>query len=581
MNAADRRGKLPLFGCPVVPFVLAVVLGASSWAADAPPSATPKKPADYRSAIARLEGIVAGELKRGSFSAASIALIDDQQTIHVKGFGFADGDRRVPATAQTVYRAGSISKLFTALAAMQLAEQGKLDIDKPVTGYDSAFRIVNPFDADGPITLRQLMCHRSGMVRESPVGSYFDPCQPPVAATVASIAPCVLVYPPGSRTKYSNVGPTVAGQVVEKVSATPFAQYQAKNLLEPLGMKSSAFLLSDALRLRLATGWMDVADGRGGFRRIPAPRFELGTVPAGNLYTTAEDLGRFASFLLAEGRAGDRRLVKPETLCQMFSVQLTSDKAAYGLGFHVGTFRKHPLISHMGAVYGFTSSLVVLPQPKVAAVVLTNEDIATGPVRKLGDAALGLLLEAKLGEPMPQDQPAQGGLTDPAALAGQYESESYWARIEAAEGKLVADVSGKKVSLTPTGPDKFLADGSLFAREPVEFQRDEKRRAIAFTALTQKFRRVDPAAVPQVPAEWQKFLGSFGPDFIPLIVSVRHGHLYAMTENMADYRLAPLCRTVFKLPPGMYVDEQLVFQVASDGSVPSILFANVPMHRRP
>jgi len=101
-----------------------------------------------------------------------------------------------------------------------------------------------------------------------------------------------------------------------------------------------------------------------------------------------------------------------------------------------------------------------------------------------------------------------------------------------------------------------------------------------FSALKQKFRRVDRDAVRAVPDDWKRLLGSYGPEFIPLVVSVKHGHVYAMTENMVDYRLTPLCRTVFKMPPGMYVDEQLVFQVGPDGEVYSVILANMVLPRR-
>jgi hypothetical protein len=87
--------------------------------------------------------------------------------------------------------------------------------------------------------------------------------------------------------------------------------------------------------------------------------------------------------------------------------------------------------------------------------------------------------------------------------------------------------------------------------------------------------------VAEIPRAWEKFLGSYGPDFIPLIVSTRHGHLYAMTENMFDYRLTPLNQMVFKMPPGLYTDEYLIFQLGADGHVHGIVMANVPMpHRR-
>jgi hypothetical protein len=97
--------------------------------------------------------------------------------------------------------------------------------------------------------------------------------------------------------------------------------------------------------------------------------------------------------------------------------------------------------------------------------------------------------------------------------------------------------------------------------------------------LNQTCRRVDPRTPREIPGAWKDFLGAYGPEFIPLIISVKHGHLYAMTENMYDYRLTPLNRVVFKMPPGMYVDEQLVFLRDEAGRVPTALFANMPLKR--
>ena len=109
--------------------------------------------------------------------ALSIALVDNQQIVWARGFGFADVQKQTPATADTVYRVGSVSKLFTDLAVMQLVEQGRLDLDAPVSRVLPEFSPRNPFNT--PITLRQLMSHRSGLVREPPLGHYFDPSTPP------------------------------------------------------------------------------------------------------------------------------------------------------------------------------------------------------------------------------------------------------------------------------------------------------------------------------------------------------------------------------------------------------------------
>lgn len=569
--------------CRGVPWAIAIVFAVNiaAVAADAVFQEKQAQKVDYSDASERLARIVDAELQRGILSGAAVALVDDQRIVLARGFGLADKRRNVPAGSRSVYRAGSISKLFTAIAAMQLAERGRLDVDQPISTYDPGFRIVVPFDDAGPITLRQLMCHRSGLVRESPVGGYFDPSQPTVAATVASIAPCVLVNRPNTQTKYSNIGATVIGHVVARVSGVPFDEYQQEHLLGPLGMRDSAFKLNRAIRRRLAPGLMLAADGKGGFREIEAPLFELGTIPAGNLYTTAEDLARFVMFLLGEGRAGDRQLLEPRTLEEMFTVQLTEEKTGFGLGFHVGEFADTKMVSHMGAVYGHTASVAALPREKLGVVVLANQDIATGPVRKLTDAALELMREAKLGKRAePGPEPITVEPAELAKLAGDYESESYWARIEVENGGARVNLSGQPLALTPIEADKFLADGRFAHRESFAFQRGDSGEVTGFDALKQKFRRVDADAADEVPDQWQGFLGSYGPEFIPLVVSIRHGHLYAMTENMVDYRLTPLCRTVFKMPPGMYVDEQLVFQVGPDGKVHSVILANMTLPRR-
>src|SRR5690606_13483285 len=151
-------------------------------------------------------------------------------------YGKADMEKGAAADADTIYRAGSISKLFNAVGAMQLVEQGKLDLDSPIQKALPEFSIVNPFRDPGTLTVRQMLSHHSGMIREAPVGGYLDPTQPTVKATVASVADCVLVNnPPNPKARYANVGPTIVGRAVEVQSGMSFSEYQDKYVLEPLG----------------------------------------------------------------------------------------------------------------------------------------------------------------------------------------------------------------------------------------------------------------------------------------------------------------------------------------------------------
>jgi len=162
-------------------------------------------PVDYSNAIAKLEMAIREELAAHQLHGMSVALVDDQRIIYANGFGSVRRD--------TIFRAGSISKLFNAVAIMQQVEKGRIDLDAPIQTYGPQFNIVVPFEKAPPITIRQLLCHRSGMIRETPVGGYFDPNEPGLAATVDSVRSCVLVNPPNIKTRYSNVGPSIAGQV--------------------------------------------------------------------------------------------------------------------------------------------------------------------------------------------------------------------------------------------------------------------------------------------------------------------------------------------------------------------------------
>lgn len=573
--------RSPILGQLVsVAGIVCLVILASPITFAEEPAEKQKTPVDYADAVGRLEQVVEAELARGFLTGLSIALVDDQKIVFSGGFGLDDKNSRKPATAKTVYRAGSISKLFTALSVMRLVEEGKLDLDEPVTTYLPDFSIVVPFEDCPPITLRQLMCHRSGLIREAPAGGYLDDSEPTIDATVASVAPCVLTHRPNTTTKYSNLGVTVVGQAVARVSGMPFERFQRENVLGPMGLNSSGFALDGAMRERLSTSYMRVADGRGGFLEIETPHFELGTIPAGNLYTRAEDLARFLSILFAGGMAGDERIINAETLEEMCTPQLIDDKEGFGLGFHVGQYREHRTIGHSGAVYGFSSSLVGLTEHKLGVIVLANQDIVGGTVRRVCNAAMDLLLEAKLNEEIPPEKEAVTlDAEGMAPYTGDYESESYWARVEIGEDGLEMDISGQPVKLVCTAADEFLGTGRWVSEATVEFKKDDAGQVTAFNALGQDFNRVDPEKIAKIPRAWKQFLGSYGPEFIPLVVSVKHGHLYAMTENMVDYRLTPLNRTVFEMPPGMYLGEQLVFQVDRDGSARSAVLANMTLNR--
>src|SRR5882762_5792863 len=191
--------------------------------------------------------------------AISIAIVDDQQTVWAEGFGFADPKDKKPATAETVYRIGSVSKLFTDIAIMQMVERGELDLDAPITNYLPDFHPKNPFGT--AITLRQLMSHRSGLLREPPVGNYFETSEPSLAATVRSLNDTELVFAPNTHTKYSNAAIAVVGYLLEARSHQPFATYLKSSVLDRMALVHSSFEPDPNIIRNLAKAEMWTYDG--------------------------------------------------------------------------------------------------------------------------------------------------------------------------------------------------------------------------------------------------------------------------------------------------------------------------------
>ena len=510
-----------------------------------------------------LDSIVREERGEWGLDGVGVALVDDGEIVVAKGYGGAN--------RHSVFRVGSISKLLNALAVMQQVEAGKLALDAPLS---SEFLPLNPF-ADAPIvTLRQILCHRSGLQREGAVGGYLDPTEPSLADTVASVRSGVSVTEPGKKMRYSNLAPSIAGFLVSQATGLSYPEYQKKKILEPLGMSDSVWRLSEVKEGRLIRSFMRVADGRGGWNRRETPVFDLGTIPAGNLFSTLDDLTRFATALMNGGKG----LLSLESLEEMWRPQLTEADRGFGLGFSVGRFGGHRSVSHSGAVYGHSTSFIVLPEARLACIVLVNEDIANGRVRRIAHGALKLLLAERRNEVPENESVTPYQHKDLSIFVGDYESESYWGHLELLDGKLIGNLSGQETRFREKANREFLADSRIMDRGVARFHSDSNGKITGFTLGGQNYQRI-PRKARELPSIWQELQGTYGHEFIPIIVSERHGHLYAMTENMVDYRLRPESRQVWSLPPGMYVDEEVVFQIDDMGRAFRMNFANMIFDR--
>lgn len=306
--------------------------------------------------------------------ALSYGVVYDQQLIWTRGIGYADLERKTPATPQTLYRIASITKLFTATAIMQLRDAGRLRLDDAVVDYLPWFQVREQAPDDAPITIRQLLTHTSGLPREAAFPYWTDGNFPQRDEIIATLPEQTRVFPPLVQWKYSNLALTLAGEIVASVAQQPFADYIHSAILQPLAMHSTSVVLPDAQRERLATPY-----GRrmpDGSRTVQPFTDCRGLTPAANMSTSVEDLARFAMLQFRNGPAGGAQILKGSTLREMHRVQwLNPDwKMGWGLGFQVRRRGEQTLIEHGGAVPGFRTQLSICPDDKIAFIVFTNAD---------------------------------------------------------------------------------------------------------------------------------------------------------------------------------------------------------------
>jgi CubicO group peptidase (beta-lactamase class C family) len=446
----------------------AALLGALAACQSPPPK--PESPArgDYASTRQYLSQRIQFEMKRHAVTGLSIALVDDQQIVWAEGFGHADRAANVAAAPETVYRVGSISKLFTDTAVMQLAEQGRLDIDQPLQTYLPQFTIRSRFAGAVPITPRNLMTHHSGLP-DSVVNGMWTDHPAPFSSVTTSLRDDYAAYPPDYVFAYSNIGITLLGDMIQTVTGEDFAARLERTLLRPLGMRDASFALG-------LTGPLAAKAYRDGKEADEKP---LRDVPAGGLNANVLDLGRFLQMIFAEGRANGRQILQPATVAQMLAPQngavALDQDFRIGLGWMlIGKIdNAGPVAQHAGATLFHRSQLMILPQHKLGVVVLSNSATAGGVVTDIATAALQLALEVKTG--IRQSEPKK--LTPaPAALTpqqlqswpGQYATHFGYAKVSKNGDRLRATLADANFDLTPRGADKVGLQYRLLGLIPLQ-----------------------------------------------------------------------------------------------------------------
>jgi len=353
----------------------------------------------------------------------SVGLVHDQRLVWAKGYGFAHRDEKVPATPSTLYSVCSISKLFTSIGVMQQRDQDKLRLRDPVADHLPWYD-VDQAHTGGPVTVEGILTHSSGLPRESAHPYWTGPDYPfPTRdEVIEGLGSQETLYPAHQYFQYSNLGMALAGQLVEQASGVGYDEYIRTRILDPLGMNDTyTEIPSEHKGDRFATGYARL-DRKG--ERAEAPFFQSrGIAPAAGFASSVEDLARFASWQFRLLDTGGEELLDANTLREMHRVHWVDPDfdAMWGLGFSVSQRDGERTVGHGGSCPGFRSTMQLIPDDKIAGIVLINAQ-GTNPSQVWAPMAgtLGAALKAI------EDSPGRSAEPNPSFLAeygGLYESD--------------------------------------------------------------------------------------------------------------------------------------------------------------
>lgn len=308
------------------------------------------------------------KMKKYSVPGAAVVVVKDNKEVFKMGYGYGDLKYKAPVDPdKTMFPAGSVSKLFTATAIMQLYEQGKIDLDRNVNDYISPYKVINRYDQ--PVTCRNLLTHSSGLDEESELNvSTTDVKSIKSQEYYFDTHPLKVITKPNTICRYSNIGYNLLGYIVERVAGTSYEEYIKEKILEPLNMNNSSVRLKS--NDTTAKGYVDDKD-----KYVEAPFTYQYTSGSSGIITTVKDMENFIIENLNDGKFRNNCILKPETLSLMQDKEFSNSEVLPGMGFgFIRSYRNdHEIIKHEGGLpSGYTTTLFLIPKENLGIYVATN-----------------------------------------------------------------------------------------------------------------------------------------------------------------------------------------------------------------
>ncbi len=566
--------SLILIGSLVISFIFA-------------PSA-PRKPAsipinDYTYTIEYVEYEVAQMMKEHDLPSVVIVLIDGEDIIYEQAFGFSNLEDRTPATLETVYKIGSISKVFTGIEIMRMYEEGLIDLDSPITEYLPDFSIKNQFS--DPITVRSLLAHRSGLPRgDTLLGWYWESHPDVLKAQVDSLSVAYQAYPVWERYKYSNVGYEVLGRIIEVVrevelpseeAVSGWPYYMREALLVPLGMNDSNFgsdmLLygrESANQIAMGYHWEDG-------KTMPINQFDIIQLASGNMQSTMRDMEKFMKYVM-NVEEKDSGILAPEILRSMYEEQYARgrDPQINGLAWFTDKDALDELlVFHGGTNQGFISLIMMMPERKLGFIVLSNSDAFEDLGIALGVHTLELMLETKYGVVPDAKELAEEVHVDSTVMAkymGKYVINGDIIEIIHKDDQLKVIYRDQKIKMIPITQTKFRLTSWLTDVENITLEfwvGDSEKEDLMILTMTDHFICPRYPEMEEIPDGWNELVGSY--EMVPRVPSIySDDETLGIVEILIDDQVLQMSdgkilmmesESVIRIVGGIYSGETMIY----------------------
>ena len=351
--------------------------------------------------VAALESLIETSMAELGTPGVAVGIVLDGELVYAKGFGVSEVGSDQPVTPQSVFQLSSIAKTATSTAIMQLAEEGEIDLDAPVTDYLPYFQLADGRGAE--FTIRQLLMHTSGLPDNewTDVEIFVNPRYDDDALEdhVRAMQDASLLYDPGTQFEYSGMGYDVLGDIIAKVSGQPYETYVAEHVFAPLGMQHTTLLVSEVDPPSLAKPHVPNEDGQITVNDfIPYTRY-MG--PDSMLYSNVEDMAKYAIAHMNRGASGQPAVLSPESYDAVWTYHAEAPfpppEEHYGYGWQLGEHQGTQIVGHSGIDIGYNSIFQMIPEQSAALIVLTNYDDLEEwvmPAFRLRIPLLDLLIDA-------------------------------------------------------------------------------------------------------------------------------------------------------------------------------------------